>query len=205
MNRQKPMDCSQVQHHLDDLARNRLADPQAILVRHHLADCTDCRVLQQRGARLQRLLALKNYEQPAPAYFDNFLTRFHQRLAAEEARPTFWQRFFSFGDAELLGSWRVGLAGACGLALCAGLLWIGLRNTNEAIMSATPITVLSPVVFTDPAENEPQLRLSDFPRQNSGELLAIDTVAAAPAPLPRYVLDRIAITPASYDVTRADF
>ena len=58
------MDCQKAQPLFDDLAQNRLDSETALHVRQHLADCTDCRVLAQRAARLQRLLALKRYEQP---------------------------------------------------------------------------------------------------------------------------------------------
>jgi hypothetical protein len=208
MNRQPKMNCATVQQHLDDLARDRLSEPQATLVRHHLTDCTDCRVLQQRNVRLQRLLALKRYEQPAPAYFDNFLAQFHQRLDAVEAHPTFWQRFLRDSAGEPLGLWRLGLAGVCGLALCVSLVWMGLRSSHEAVLSANQLTTFSTVRLaepTQPSEIGSELLLRHIPRANSGELLALDTVAIAPAPPPRYVLDRIAITPASYDVMRADF
>ena len=77
------MKCEQVQRLFDDLASGRLPEPLAQDARRHLADCTDCRVQQQRLAKLQRLLTLKRYEQPAPAYFDNFTAEFHARLEAD--------------------------------------------------------------------------------------------------------------------------
>ena len=80
------MDCKKTQQLFDDLWHQRLTPETDAQVRQHLADCTDCRVLEQRSARLQRLLALKRYERPAPAYFDNFLSEFHRRLLTEMAR-----------------------------------------------------------------------------------------------------------------------
>jgi hypothetical protein len=209
------MKCEDIQFLLDDLARERLAEPVASQVRHHLADCTDCRVVHQRGIRLQRLLALKSHEQPAPQYFDNFLSEFHRRLTASEDHPTFWQRFFSTGDSMLLGSWRFGFAGACGIALTVGLFWMGLRTSNEAVtdasdFSATPFIVYaapppaSQSAQTFPLEASLASSAPTIETSNGGLTLANAAADRAQPSTPRYVLDRIAITPASYEA-RADF
>jgi len=121
------MDCKKAQRLFDDLAHERLVPETAAHVRRHLAECTDCRVLEQRGARLQRLLALKRYERPAPEYFDNFHSEFHSRLLAEAQHTGWWEQ--ALGRIENLlaiGSlrmWRYSVASAVGVAAVVGLMW----------------------------------------------------------------------------------
>src|SRR4030095_14961553 len=40
---------------------------------------------------ISRLLRLKRYEQPPPAYFENFLHEFHRRQRDELLRPPLWR------------------------------------------------------------------------------------------------------------------
>ena len=87
------MNCEKAQRMFDDLAHARLETALAREVREHLTDCTDCRVQHQRQARLQRLLALKRYEQPPAEFYADVVSDFHRRLAVEGQRPTRWERF----------------------------------------------------------------------------------------------------------------
>jgi anti-sigma factor RsiW len=200
--------CADVQFWLDDLARNRLAEPVASQLRQHLADCTDCRVAHQRGIRLQRLLALQRHEQPPPAYFENFLGEFHRRLAAAESQPSVWQRLLAPLAAPLPGTWRLGVTGACAIALVAGLSWIGLRNSQEAVHAAHDLAGPSFVVYAKPPP--PALELSLEAAAPATETLpgglTLTTASAfrPTPPAPRYVLDEVPMTPVSYEV-RANF
>jgi hypothetical protein len=207
----KPMtdwNCADVQFWLDDLARGRLAEPLASQLRHHLADCTDCRVAHQRGIRLQRLLALKRHEQPPPGYFENFLHEFHQRLAAAEHPPTLWERLR--GSAALLrpATWQFGLTGACAIGLIAILGWVGLRNSQEAIHATGELTGSALVVYAKPPPPPLELSLETAAPATQtlpGGLTLTTASAFRPTPPPpRYVLDEVPMTPVSYEV-RADF
>src|SRR5262245_22718108 len=130
------MNCQKAQRLMDDLARNRLGEPEAVAVRQHLADCTDCRVYHQRAARLQRLLALKRYEQPPPGYFDQVLAGFHQRLAEVEQRGSWWDRALASWGLDSFFSPRYSWASACAVLLVAGVCWMGMRNSNEALTAS---------------------------------------------------------------------
>lgn len=206
------MKCTQVQRLYDDLTAGRLPEPQSRAVRQHLTDCTDCRVQHQRTAKLQRVLALKRYERPSPAYFDSFLPRLHARLAKEAARGSLWQRFLAATDLEPLVSWRYGLATVAGLLGALGLLWVGLlepasQPTTVAIAGEPLLATVTP---DQPTEEQVTLRFglplpADAaldPTMGSGRpVLASHFIQ--PSPTPRYVLDHI--TPAAYEVSRVDF
>jgi hypothetical protein len=219
------MDCQKAQPLFDELAQDRLDPETAVQVRQHLTDCTDCRVLAQRAARLQRLLALKRYEQPAPEYLDNFLSEFHSRLMAETQQPAWWEQALGSLDSLLVVGtmrvWRYGLASAMGVAVVVGVMWMSVRQTdvpdsvadqtagaNSSLVLAdsqavprpshsTPDTVVTPIPTSLPAA------AGDYQPETAG------SVDQNPAPthtdytVPRYVLDRI--TPASYEVSSFHF
>jgi len=182
------MDCKKAQQLYDDLADGRVAEPLATGLRRHLDDCTDCRVLRQRAARLQQLLALKRHEQPPPAYFNNFLTEFYRRLDADAMRPTWRQRLAEAIRIEISPVWRYGLVGACGAMLALGLAWQAYNRPATRIAPATPIAAVTPA----PASTVPPLAVVPF---------ALHPEASRP----QYVLERIAITPASYETASVRF
>ena len=215
------MNCKQAQRLFDDLSRDRLTPELAGEVRRHLTDCTDCRVLEQRTARLQRLLALKRYEQPAPQYFDNFLTEFHRRLLAEtQPRTGWWRRVDDFLSAGQMQVWRYGFASAMGLVMAAGLMWMGLRETNdlggnEPMAAGNPPLVVStiPVPASQTTSDAVALQLAGMSHMTPAdyELAPTENMVVPPAATrtessaPQYVLDRIPVTPASYEVARVYF
>jgi predicted anti-sigma-YlaC factor YlaD len=169
------MDCKQAQRWYDELADGRLAEAQAVELRRHLAGCTDCRVAQQRAQRLQLLLRLKRHEQPPPGYFNNFLADFHRRLAAEEeARASRWQWIRDLWRP--LPSVRYALVTTASLLLAVGLFWQ---------LNAAPRTIAQ----DHPTNPAPTVTHHDI-------TLAVAVPVAA---TPRYVLDHIAVTPASYE------
>ncbi|HUI06409.1 MAG TPA: zf-HC2 domain-containing protein [Verrucomicrobiae bacterium] len=215
------MDCKKAQRSFDDLSRERLAPELAAEVRQHLADCTDCRVLEQRAARLQRLLALKRYEQPAPQYFDNFLTEFHRRLLAETQPRIGWsQRVYDLLSTRQTLVWRYGFAGAMGIVLAVGLMWMGLSEMTDSGTGDQVAAVNPPLTVTSAAESAPQSAPLATALQLAGTLhVAPVDYEAAPtenvivpslamhteSDAPQYVLDRISVTPASYEVARVYF
>ena len=218
------MDCKKAQRLFDDLSRERLASGLATEVRQHLADCTDCRVLEQRMARLQRLLALKRHEHPSPEYFENFLSEFHNRLLAEtQPRPRWWERALGGIDelvaAQSMRVWRYGLAGAMSVTVAVGLMWMGLGPTNES--TGDPMaTFNSPLMGTQislagglPSDSmETSIPLTglahvvpaDYELAMAKSPVATLAVARTESTTPQYVLDRIS-TPASYDVPNVHF
>jgi len=219
------MDCKKVQQLFDDLSHERLAPDTAAQVRRHLAECTDCRVVEQRSARLQRLLALKRYERPTPEYFDNFLSEFHSRVLAEAQRTGWWEQILERVDDLLaIGSvriWRYGLAGAMGVAVVMGMTWMSVRSTSDlssttghaafAIPSlAMADTMLPPPrsipdTIAAPLSGFSQAAPADYQPATAGSVVLDSTPAHADSSAPRYVLDRISVTSASYDVPNVQF
>jgi hypothetical protein len=215
------MNCKKAQRLFDDLSRDRLAPELATDVRRHLADCTDCRVLEQRAARLQRLLALKRYEQPAPQYFDNFLTEFHTRLLAEtQPRTRWWRRVDEFLSTGQMQVWRYGFASAMGIVMAAGLMWMGLRETNdlggiEPMTSVNPSLLVTPVTVPAPQSTPDTVPLrlagmthitpADYELASTEKVVVPSPATRAESAAPQYVLDRISVTPASYEVARLYF
>jgi hypothetical protein len=209
------MNCNKAQQLLDDLSRDRLSEELSREVRQHLNDCTDCRVLEQRAARLQRLLALKRYEQPAAEYFGSFLNEFHGRLLTEaRGRTGLWERFIARIENALtvepgrIG--RYGFAGAMAAALAISAVWMGVRQPDESVSAvASSITsISSPLTFADAAlpapHSTPKSTTATLPRPveptSADSALMVPPAGHVEVGAPRYVLDRIAITPASYEV-----
>jgi len=220
------MDCQKTQQLFDDLTHDRLAPAIATQVRQHLADCTDCRVLEQRTGRLQRLLALKRYERPAPEYFDDFLSEFHGRVQAEARKIGWWEgvlgRVDDFLAAESMRVWRYSFTSALGVAAVVGLAWLGLRQTGDPVVAAMDQTTAAnsslAVAETTlpPPHSTPQTIDTSLPNLLSAssadyQPASVGSVVLVPAPAhtdsstPRYVLDRLSITPASYDVPSVHF
>jgi hypothetical protein len=221
------MDCKKVQQLFDDLAHDRLAPDVEMQVRRHLTDCTDCRVIEQRSARLQRLLALKRYEQPSPEYFDNFLSEFHSRISAEARRTSWWEHTLERIDSLLsIGSLRMGrygFAGAMGLAVVMSVMWMDARDTGDlagtiaSTASSTPSYVFAdamlpppystPVSIAAPLSGLSHVAPADYQPAMAGSVNMDSTPAPADAEssAPRYVLDRLSVTPASYDVASVHF
>jgi hypothetical protein len=215
------MDCKKAQRLFDDLAHERLVPETAAHVRRHLAECTDCRVLEQRGARLQRLLALKRYERPAPEYFDNFHSEFHSRLLAEAQQTGWWEQ--ALGRIENLlaiGSlrmWRYSVASAVGVAAVVGLMWTSVRPSGDfASQAAADPSLVAEETMLPPPHSTPsaiaasltglsRVSSSDYQPSTAGSVVLVPTPTRADSPAPRYVLDRIAVTPASYEVASVHF
>ena len=177
------MNCRQTKQLFRDFADGRLTESVAGEVQRHVVECSDCRVFQQRDRQLQQLLAVKRHETPGPDYFNNFLGEFHQRLAEATApRPTFWQRLSDQFHLDPVVVLRSGFVPALGAAFVVALLLRGSvlpsRVEHSSVPAATMTTVAAPVLLE---------------------------MAQADLQTPRYVLDRIATAPASYDVASIHF
>jgi len=216
------MDCKKAQRLFDDLAHERLDAETAAQVQRHLAECTDCRVLEQRGARLQRLLSLKRYERPAPEYFESFLSEFHGRLLAETQRTGWWERALGRMENVLavgsLRMWRYSFASAVGVAAIVGLVWTGVRQPGDIAAqsgAADPSLVVAetmlppphstPSAIAAPLTGLPRVSTVEYQPPAAGSVVLVPMSTRADSPAPRYVLDRIAVTPASYEVASVHF
>jgi len=216
------MDCRKTQRLFDEFSDGRLAAPLAEQLQRHLADCTDCRVAQQRAARLRRLLALKRYEQPAPTYFQGFLGEFHRRLQAETAVvPSLWTRLKAqwqgFQTTTPVWTLRYGLSGAAGVLLVAGIaLWTVVYQTkpmagersaslSSQAVNSTSTTGGSPMLVAqdNPADLAPVTR--DVSTDPTTHMILTPATASSETSAPQYVLDHLVITPASYEGPRVDF
>jgi len=153
------------------------------------------------------LLRMKRYEQPPPAYFDNFLHEFHRRQRAELLRQPLWrialqrtQDFMFQLNVPSLSSYPAALAA---VLVCAAVLSLkvsqapdSFEGTNVAMQEQTPVTgtrvtgdsawsLSKPVAGRD-------LDLTPFQTVSD---TAPTRRSAAP---PRYVLDS---TPVSYEAS----
>jgi hypothetical protein len=207
------MNCSKAQRLFDDLSRDRLPEQLSRELRQHLDDCTDCRVMEQRAARLQRLLALKRHEQPAPEYFHNFLNEFHNRLAETTERVGVWEGIIARMENALTvkpgHTWRYGFAGAMATVLAIGTVWMGVRQPGQpAAVTGPSAAARSPLTFASdvlPApQSTPKSIAATLPAPSeivpAGSVLIMPATSRAEPSTPRYMLDHIAITPASYEV-----
>jgi hypothetical protein len=219
------MDCKKAQPLFDDLAQDRLDPETTTEVRQHLTDCTDCRVSAQRAARLQRVLALKRYERPSPRYMDNFLSEFHSRLAAELQREPWWERALGNLDNLLVVGtvrlWRYGMASAMGVAVVVGVMWVSVRQTNVPDVADDQIAApASSLVLADTqvtaSHSVPDAIGSAVPASletvsDDDQAVAAGGVESVASPVraddtaPRYMLDRVTVTPASYEVPSVHF
>lgn len=189
------MDCKKAQRLYDELAEGRVAEPMATELHRHLDECTDCRVLRHRAARLQQLLSLKRHEQPAPAYFNNFLADFHRRLDVEAMRPTWRQRLVEAISVEIAPIWRYGLVGTCAGMLALGLVWKTYRPAPAVQLPQATLTASATTAA-----------LSESTGASSVQRLAFVPAAWNPEDSrPQYVLERIAVTPASYETASVRF
>jgi len=186
------MDCQHAQELWNDATGPVSADAQAELHRH-LAECSDCRVLRQREHRLQQLLALKRYERPPRAYYDNFLADFHRRLDAEDQQPRWWQQVFE------LPAWRYGLTATAAASLCLAAVMYWPKPSRQG---AGKLVVQKPVTLL--ATAEVFAATSDLVPPSAGGVVLVPAASATPS-APGYVLDRIKITPASYETSSVRF
>lgn len=82
---------------------------------------------------LQRLLRLKNYEQPVDGYFEDFLDEFHRRQRAEAGsggQVSAWSRFSEWFRDLGAAKWAIG-AGMAYAVLALGFFGtLGIKNSS---------------------------------------------------------------------------
>lgn len=208
------MDCSKAQRLAPYLAEGRLADPTARELQRHLTECTDCRVAQQRLARLQQLLALKRHEHPGAHYFHGFLAEFHRRLdQATTPCPSWWERALEALHVQNTLTLRHGYAQAFGVVLAVGMILRGLLTADSAGPTSSSARDLNlprwqsadAVPHSLPRKITSLLPRSPEPASPAGGALIVPAVAHSEPNPPRYVLDRISLSPPSYEVASIQF
>jgi hypothetical protein len=124
-----------------------------------------------------------------------------------------------FLSAESMQVWRYGLAGAVGMTIIVSLMWTGLRETSEsADMTGQVAGENSSLIMTSriPSASTLAMAPSQFPGSlhvvpADDQLTLVDlperlpTVTRTESSTPQYVLDRISVTPASYEVASVHF
>ena len=102
---------------------------------------------QENFEKLQKLLALKRYEQPPPGYFNRLPNQIMARIEAGEGQSRFWERFipgFTFRPAMAYG---VGLA-TCGVVALGVFYTSNLPSNNSAPTTASTMTTSQPMMVT---------------------------------------------------------
>lgn len=150
------------------------------------------------------LLRLKRYEQPPPAYFDNFLHEFHRRQRAELLKQPLWriavqrvQDFMFQLNVSTLTSYP---AAATAVVVCAAVLTLKVYQTPDAGMSnvaSVRVEQQTPLQVADTGEawslSTTPVVTRDFGSiRNVSEGVQTHRATAQP----RYVLDS---TPVSYE------
>ena len=150
-----------------------------------------------------RLLRLKQYEQPPPGYFENFLHEFHRRQRDAMLRQPLWriclERAHGFMlrlDARALASYPAAVAA---VLVCAAVISLKIYQQPEAAR----VALQSPPALSAPANTEGEWSLTSpvatqiFRTQPVRSFNASAQTHRAAAP-PRYVLDSV---PVSYEPT----
>jgi len=90
--------------------------------------------MEQNFNQLQKLLALKRYEQPPPGYFQNFSCKVITRIeAAEMGEPLSWWEKLGFG-------FNLRPALMCGLSVVVcGLLSVGVISSLSGSADLPPV------------------------------------------------------------------
>ena len=103
---------------------------------------------------IARLLRLKRYEQPPPAYFENFLHEFRRRQRDELLRQPLWRIYFERAQGFAVQCnvrSLVSYAGIAAAVACAAVISISIYQQPEPAQVALQS---SPVPNTPPASTE---------------------------------------------------
>jgi hypothetical protein len=145
---------------------------------------------------LRRLLSLKRYEHPSPAYLDNFLVRLNRRLIAEQMPPTaLWARF-----RQSLGHRPLAYAQVAAAAALMFVLTLQFNNHWQNKQTAlTAQTAPAPTIIAAAApERQVQVTYDDTRAEDAPDGSVIMMPAGITHPRVHFVIDRVDITPRVY-------
>ena len=153
-------------------------------------------------SEIARLLRLKRYEQPPPAYFENFLHEFHRRQRDELLRQPLWQicleraqTFMSRLDVPSLASYPSAVAA---VLACAAIVSLKVYQQPETAR----VALQSSQSISAPANAEGEWNLASpvsMPIFRTQPVRSFHESAQTHRATPtRYVLDSV---PVSYEPT----
>ena len=97
--------------------------------------------------RLQKLLALKRYEQPPPGYFNRLPGQIMSRIEAGEGQTRFWERFVPTFALKPAMAYGLGLA-ACGAVALGVYYTSNMPGNNTGAATASTTTMSQPMMVT---------------------------------------------------------
>src|SRR6202030_4090923 len=103
--------------------------------------------------QIGKLLRLKKFEQPPPAYFDNFLHEFHRRQRDELLKQPVWRIALQRAQDFMFRLNLPGLASypalATALVICAAVISLKVyqapETTNVAAQNRAPVDATTPL------------------------------------------------------------
>src|SRR5215207_5422285 len=100
---------------------------------------------------IARLLRLKRYEQPPPAYFENFLHEFRRRRRDELLRQPPWRICFERAqgfavqcNVRSLASYAAGIAAVVACAAAISITIYQQPDTTQSAVQSSPVPTRSP-------------------------------------------------------------
>ena len=183
----------------------RLADEQAAEAARH-ANTWWLRLRERLGLApavpgdeafpaLHRLLSLKRFEQPSPAYFDNFVMRLNRRLVAEHRpSPASWARLRESLTERPMALVQVGVAFALTFALTIQFhdYWQS-RRVPASAQAPTPTIIASAVPERDVHVTYDDARAMDAPDSS-----VVMLPAGVTHPDIHFVMDHVDFKPQVY-------
>ncbi len=95
---------------------------------------------------IARLLRLKRYEQPPPAYFENFLSEFRRRQRDELLRQPPWRIYFERAqdfavqcNVRSLASYAAGIAAVMACAAVISITIYQQPETTQVTLQSSPV------------------------------------------------------------------
>jgi hypothetical protein len=138
---------------------------------------------------ITKLLRLKRFEQPPPAYFEDFLQEFHNRQRAQMLRDPAWRialdRLQAFFGEQMPGRIGYGLA-STGVLVAAAIASFHILETQPVAEVAATAPEPAPIAETASLNFDPQVQLPNLPT----------VTHTATFSTPRYVMDA---RPVSYE------